>query len=652
MLRRRTDIGIYLSPTAILVCQTTSSWFNKKKKDVTFPLVFVYFKEDITKGYSYAATYQEDGTLLTLEDSCQEMKLPTLFDDLATAVKNVLPKEISHFPRTLMFMDQKYSVLEPQIVSWLNFLARRSFTSTGEVTKENTVAAALLTKQASCFLFVPKDPKEIPKENVILRNLPFTIYMSRDALGLIHIRKKILKPLEGTWGNILETSCVSPNAQFEWTYKSTKYTVRGAAPVSQCKGAVSKVVYTDCSNAVEAVVYKFLKAPCLEGKEFFALLDYEKIAKAANLITSENGGSVKLSDVKKKAVEVCARDTDHPQFLCMDLVYMHTLFKWKYNIQDETIVHEVKGMLQGLMDNIGKVLPEEEWCNTRVLSYTEEVFTTVPKSHLSDLANYMTTFFYCKGFCVEGTRPLAQTNIRSQLVMGWLALNYALGRGEVEAKNSVAAALLVEKARALVFVPPKLTGKECGCPFMDIGLPFKIYAYSDSIGKNKIRRSIVLSSTDVKECEETKASCLRPLSLKVYSNRTEFLSKEPTIDYKKCKNAIETLVRNYNKPMSFQGRKFYALNSYYEFAIRANLIGENGGNVPLAQIEKKAKQICENNNDDDFLCMDLIYMYVLFKQNYGLKDRCEVHFYKEVNGFELNWRIAKAFSLYKEYNLS
>lgn len=71
MLRRRTDIGIYLSPTAILVCQTTSSWFNKKKKDVTFPLVFVYFKEDITKGYSYAATYQEDGTLLTLEDSCQ-----------------------------------------------------------------------------------------------------------------------------------------------------------------------------------------------------------------------------------------------------------------------------------------------------------------------------------------------------------------------------------------------------------------------------------------------------------------------------------------------------------------------------------------------------------------------------------------------------
>lgn len=57
------------------------------------------------------------------------MKLPTLFDDLATAVKNVLPKEISHFPRTLMFMDQKYSVLEPQIVSWLNFLARRSFTS-------------------------------------------------------------------------------------------------------------------------------------------------------------------------------------------------------------------------------------------------------------------------------------------------------------------------------------------------------------------------------------------------------------------------------------------------------------------------------------------------------------------------------------------
>lgn len=52
-----------------------------------------------------------------------------------------------------------------------------------------------------------------------------------------------------------------------------------------------------------------------------------------------SGGSVKLSDVKKKAVEVCARDTDHPQFLCMDLVYMHTLFKWKYNIQDETIVH-------------------------------------------------------------------------------------------------------------------------------------------------------------------------------------------------------------------------------------------------------------------------------------------------------------------------
>ncbi|KAK6639993.1 hypothetical protein RUM43_008270 [Polyplax serrata] len=172
-------------------------------------------------------------------------------------------------------------------------------------------------------------------------------------------------------------------------------------------------------------------------------------------------------------------------------------------------------------------------------------------------------------------------------------------------------------------------------------------------------------SQNEKEIHKLKSACIRPfLEINITINGTHYVVVGKNswmhkahfnitiIDYHACKRTVQSFVEQLEKPESFKGKPFYAVRDYFTLALSTGLVSRPGGNVTMQKIEKKARDVCHDNTLEPFTCMDIIYMHSLFKKVYGLRKKSIIHFCEEVNGFDVDWRLAKAFSLYKGYNIS
>ncbi|KAK6634882.1 hypothetical protein RUM44_000129 [Polyplax serrata] len=315
--------------------------------------------------------------------------------------------------------------------------------------------------------------------------------------------------------------------------------------------------------------------------------------------------------------------------------------------------------LEGLVLLTAHAIPKERLNSTRILPYGDSVCAELPQDKMEEFLDDMENFFNQKGFELEHGDPFIVNTVQNKLAMGWMALNYALNGGELIANKTVAAALLSQTAHALVFVPQNTTTPTHEEPFFDMGLPFHFYFHSGSFGERDIRK-LILKSTNISNLLET--SCFRPFTKYtwIYNETYNYTlmgsnkGESHRINYTDCKREVREVVSKFQKPTrSLEGRDFYALYAYFGLAVRANLIEKEvtAKNITLEAIEKRAKCVCSSRCGTPFLCMDLVFMYTLFNEIYGLKSNTTIHFSDEVNGFPLSWRMAKAFSLYKNYEI-
>ncbi|KAK6639995.1 hypothetical protein RUM43_008272 [Polyplax serrata] len=352
--------------------------------------------------------------------------------------------------------------------------------------------------------------------------------------------------------------------------------------------------------------------------------------------------------------------------------------------------------LEGLVLLTAHTIPKERLNSTRILPYGDSVCAELPQDKMEEFLDDMENFFNQKGFELEHGDPFIVNTVQNKLAMGWMALNYALNGGELIANKTVAAALLSQTAHALVFVPQNTTTPTQGEPFFDMGLPFHFYFYRQVLReRNKIQelyasalgsfgerdiRKLILKSTNISNLLET--SCFRPFKKYtwIYNETYNYTlmgsnkGESHRVNYNDCKREVREVVSKFQKPTrSLEGRDFYALYAYFELAVRANLIEKEvkrtchssaestdstepgkivtAKNITLEAIEKRAKCVCSSRCGAPFLCMDLVFMYTLFNESYGLKSNTTIHFSNEVKGFPLSWRMAKAFSLYKNYEI-
>ncbi|XP_025209062.1 ectonucleoside triphosphate diphosphohydrolase 5-like [Melanaphis sacchari] len=76
---------------------------------------------------------------------------------------------------------------------------------------------------------------------------------------------------------------------------------------------------------------------------------------------------------------------------------------------------------------------------------------------------------------------------------------------------------------------------------------------------------------------------------KLYNQSAEDSNRSPIMHYLSCKNYIETVVKQSVESVHLD-KNIVAISFFYYQVLNANLIGENGGDVTLQQIEKVVKR--------------------------------------------------------------
>ncbi|KAK6639991.1 hypothetical protein RUM43_008268 [Polyplax serrata] len=332
----------------------------------------------------------------------------------------------------------------------------------------------------------------------------------------------------------------------------------------------------------------------------------------------------------------------------------------KCYLSQKNDVQLLKTMLGGLINDISQILQETEWPHTLIYLYTNICVFELTR-YLVNVTHVMKDIFGQSGFSPTNMNPFVLLNNEKKAAMGWLSLNYALGGGDLPVQDNLAAAFLTRKIQELVFLPQSINEKDYVKSLIDLGLPYKIYIAGQSLGKNEIRRKILMyEEKNNMDSRMITTVCVKPsesftwnFNPKVTYTVKGFYNKSrkgvTTINYNECKEVVEKAVEREKKPLNFRKEKFYALYAYFSLAKKSNLVAAKGGSVTLGELEKRTKEICECKNSDKFHCLDMLYMVTLFTMKYGLWNNSTIHFYKRVNGFELNWRTAKAFTLYKNY---
>ncbi|XP_026482350.1 ectonucleoside triphosphate diphosphohydrolase 5-like [Ctenocephalides felis] len=99
------------------------------------------------------------------------------------------------------------------------------------------------------------------------------------------------------------------------------------------------------------------------------------------------------------------------------------------------------------------------------------------------------------------------------------------------------------------------------------------------------------------------------------------------------------------KPLGLCEEDSVALSAFYYRGRAAELIVGPSGKICLGDLWRKTDMECAKPNEKDpFLCMDMIYMYTLLKNGYGLRDTNYLEMILNIDNHELSWALGFAYS--------
>ncbi|KAK6628089.1 hypothetical protein RUM44_010571 [Polyplax serrata] len=301
---------------------------------------------------------------------------------------------------------------------------------------------------------------------------------------------------------------------------------------------------------------------------------------------------------------------------------------------------------KALLHVIQNLVPKEEWELTK-FSIVSTSLEGPNDPIFQEEATKLRTYLRKNGLHTKKNEQLTVFNFDFQLALTWVSLNYALGEG-IKIKEVAEAALLAEDGGALIYIPnnfqeipPKYIKR-----IYPLGRSRRFYSHRLGCGLDDIRKKILQAKQQ--NTAYLKSFCMcRTRRATWYYNSINYTIKgrsKTNVNYEECKNDVLRVVSKLSKPPGFTaGKYFFALQKFFSVAERGSLVcKKRGGTVTLEAIEKRAKEICEENHEDIFLCMDMVFMHTLFKESYGLKDKTEVKFYEKVCGFPIHWSLAAA----------
>ncbi|KAK6628086.1 hypothetical protein RUM44_010568 [Polyplax serrata] len=316
--------------------------------------------------------------------------------------------------------------------------------------------------------------------------------------------------------------------------------------------------------------------------------------------------------------------------------------------------------LNELVNNIRTVLPENEWQNTGVLLFISPKIRFKEEKIRLQLTSIISKYLKENDFVLAESEMIC-LNTEMKLAFSWMSLNFALGNGDLRKNKPIAAVSLLAFTSAIAYIPEDFSGvptserKNIFC----LQGHHQFYWKSSPWGQEEIRKKILQPST-LGDSKNLETACVSPHtkfkwtynSTNIYVIRgrpltienTKGLWPDPEVNYEKCCAEVNAVVSAIKKPPFVKVQELYALKFYNALAGKVQLKTFNGkGSVTLREVEERAREVCADENDSDpFICMDMVFMHLLFKKVYGLKDNSTIHFCHNVNGVQVHWALSMA----------
>ncbi|KAK6637802.1 hypothetical protein RUM44_008224 [Polyplax serrata] len=313
---------------------------------------------------------------------------------------------------------------------------------------------------------------------------------------------------------------------------------------------------------------------------------------------------------------------------------------------------EVQTSMDMMVAEVEKVLKKQYWVTTSVNLFASSKYKQINPSLITKTTETIRDHLRLIKFYVDESGILLLNNTFKNALM-WYSVNLLLGNTGKESQ-SVPMAVLNDEQGRLVYEPKNVKG--CGLTMQK--LEKKSYTTSATPGLQEVHKRVLQPSS--LGCANLETVCISPSrKFKWTYNCTEYtvrgaqpqgskgtsVGHPSEVNYEECVSAVKKVVDEIPKPQHLCSTDIYAVSGYRKLIESVNLINKmNVGDITVQQIKNKAKEVCAEKNDDNpFLCMDLIYVYLLFENTFGVQNDDLIHFQKKIGGVDIHWSFGASY---------
>jgi len=328
-------------------------------------------------------------------------------------------------------------------------------------------------------------------------------------------------------------------------------------------------------------------------------------------------------------------------------------------VLDDELWHQVKPGLSSFADeplkggetieqliNIAKGrIPEKYWTSTPISLKATAGLRLLPAEKADTLLETVRTVLDNSGFVkLSGDPGVEIMSDLNEGIYGWVTINYLLGHISNPGASAVALDLGGGSTQITFLPSAASTLQESPDDFLHNHEDSKIYTHSYlGLGLMSARREI-LQAADGGGPESVSSPCFTK-DISWSHQNTDFNVKPENPGFETCRTLVDSVIhaKSIHSPAELEQRSIVAFSYFFDRAVEAGLVGEEGGVIAIHQYRQAAEAAC-GSTEISFECIDLTFIYSLLNK-YGLDDSSTVGIYKKINGHETSWALGCALNL-------
>lgn len=386
--------------------------------------------------------------------------------------------------------------------------------------------------------------------------------------------------------------------------------------------------------------YSFVKIPNL--KVFSCCSVYtESIHPIVDTIATQFGYSEKqygaIIDAGSTGTRILAYEF-HKAYLNGRLVLDNELFKELKPGLSSLTPEKGADQIMKLLEEARTFIPQQYIASTPLALKATAGLRLLGAEQSEEILNKIREVFDKSGFNVN-EHSVEIMDGTDEGIFSWYTVNFLSGR--LTSGTTVAALDLGGGSTQVTYelneIQPGYTNYIHAVPIFDHEVNVFTHSYL-GLGLMALRHSVITYQGETNQTS-FKSECVNPIvenKLFTYAKIDYHVSgkenkknqENPEVDYDTCVESVKRQVLPLikPKPLKMNEHTINAFSYFYDRAIETGLVEPfKGGEITVADFSKKSREVCATaNTDQPFMCLDLVYITVLLRDGYGLKNNTPI----------------------------